>query len=51
MPPRSTTGAPGWRDELARLIATFPEIDPGSGMVGLRPARLRQLLDLPAEGR
>jgi hypothetical protein len=49
--PREAAADPTRRDELARLIATFPEIDPSSGMVGLRPTRLRELLDLPAEGR
>ena len=42
---RFTTG------ELARLIATFPEIDPASGMVGLRPERLRELLGLAVQDR
>ncbi|WP_147262035.1 SEC-C domain-containing protein [Blastococcus sp. TF02A-26] len=44
--PRQAAADPTRRDELARLIAGFPEIDPASGAFGLRPARLRQLLGL-----
>ncbi|MDQ3274346.1 MAG: hypothetical protein M3Q39_04770 [Actinomycetota bacterium] len=44
--PREAAADPTRRDELARLIASFPEIDPASGMIGLRPARLRGLLGL-----
>ncbi|HYZ38055.1 MAG TPA: SEC-C metal-binding domain-containing protein [Pseudonocardiaceae bacterium] len=46
--PREAAGDPTRRDELARLINSFPEIDPTTGMVGLRPARLRELLGLPS---
>ena len=49
--PRQAAADPTRRDELARLIATFPEIDPASGMVGLRPTRLRELLGLTAQDR
>jgi hypothetical protein len=34
------------RDEVSRLIASFPHIDPASGVVGLRPDRLSELLGL-----
>lgn len=44
--PREAAADPTRRDELARLIASFPEIDPSSGIVGLRPTRLRELLGL-----
>ena len=47
--PRDAAADPTRRDELARLIASFPEIDPASGAVGLRPARLRELLGLGAD--
>ena len=46
--PRQAAADPTRRDELARLIATFPEIDPASGMVG---PRLRELLGLRAQDR
>lgn len=46
--PREAADDPTRRDELARLIASFPDIDPESGMVGLRPERLRELLGLGA---
>ena len=49
--PREAAADPTRRDELARLIATFPEIDPASGMVGLRPERLRELLGLAVQDR
>jgi hypothetical protein len=49
--PRQAAADPTRRDELARLIATFPEIDPASGMVGLRPTRLRELLGLTTQDR
>jgi len=44
--PREAAADPTRRDELARLIASFPEIDPSTGIVGLRPTRLRELLGL-----
>ncbi len=46
--PREAAADPTRRDELARLIASFPDIDPAGGAVGLRPARLRELLGLSA---
>lgn len=42
--PREAAADPTRRDELARLIASFPEIDSSTGIVGLRPTRLRELL-------
>lgn len=48
--PREAAEDPTRRDELARLIASFPDIDPASGMLGLRPARLRELLGLGGGG-
>ena len=48
--PRDAAADPTRRDELSRLIASFPEIDPASGAFGLRPARLRKLLGLGADG-
>jgi hypothetical protein len=47
--PREAAADPTRRAELARLIASFPDIDPGSGAIGLRPARLRELLDLSTD--
>lgn len=44
--PWQAAADPTRRDELIRLIASFPEIDPASGAFSLRPARLRQLLGL-----
>ncbi|MDQ4104340.1 MAG: hypothetical protein M3186_11745 [Actinomycetota bacterium] len=37
---------PTRRTELDQLIASFPDIDASTGMVGLRPAWLRELLGL-----
>lgn len=47
--PREAAADPTRRDELARLIASFPEIDPASGAFGLRPTRLRELLGLASD--
>jgi hypothetical protein len=44
--PRDAVDDPTRRNDVARLIASFPEIDPGSGPFGLRPDRLRELLGL-----
>ena len=44
--PRDAPAGPTRRAELARLIDSFPELDPGAGAIGLRPARLRALLGL-----
>lgn len=44
--PRQAAADPTRRDELVRLIASFPEIEPTGGAFGLRPARLRELLGL-----
>jgi SEC-C motif len=44
--PRDAVDDPTRRADVARLIASFPEIDPASGAFGLRPARLRELLGL-----
>ena len=44
--PREAADDPTRRDDLDRLITSFPDIDPASGMVGLRPERLRELLGL-----
>jgi len=51
--PRDAPAGPTRRAELARLIdsfpeldPSFPELDPGAGAIGLRPARLRALLGL-----
>ncbi|MGH3900112.1 MAG: SEC-C domain-containing protein [Pseudonocardiaceae bacterium] len=46
--PRQATADPTRRDELARLIASFPEVDPSTGVAALRPHRLRTLLHLPS---
>jgi hypothetical protein len=46
--PRQAAEDPTRRDELARLIASFPDIEPTGGAFGLRPARLRELLGLAA---
>ena len=48
--PWQAAADPTRRDELARLLATFPELDPDSPFVALRPARLRQRLGLPPTG-
>lgn len=45
--PRQAAADPTRRDALIRLIASFPTIEPSSGAFGLRPDRLRALLDLP----
>jgi hypothetical protein len=44
--PRAAVGDPTRRDEVRRLIASFPEPPPGS--FGMRPGRLLELLDLDA---
>lgn len=44
--PREAAADPTRRAELVRLITSFPEIDSSTGMVGLRPARLLELLGL-----
>ncbi len=44
--PRDAVNDPTRRADVARLIATFPEIDPASGVFGLRPQRLRERLGL-----
>ena len=44
--PRDAPAGPTRRAELARLIDSFPELDPDAGAIGLRPARLRALLGL-----
>ncbi|MDN5930661.1 MAG: hypothetical protein L0I24_06310, partial [Pseudonocardia sp.] len=44
--PREAAADPTRRDELVRLIASFPEIDPATGAFGMRPWRLRELLGL-----
>lgn len=46
--PRQAAGDPTRRAEVERLIASFPEIETATGAFGLRPARLRELLGLPA---
>ncbi|MBW3640069.1 MAG: hypothetical protein KY451_09505 [Actinobacteria bacterium] len=45
--PIQAAADPTRRDALIRLIASFPTIDPSTGAFGLRPDRLRSLLDLP----
>ncbi|MGI9001646.1 MAG: SEC-C metal-binding domain-containing protein [Pseudonocardia sp.] len=44
--PRAAVADPTRRDDVERLIASFPEIDPATGAFGLRPERLRALLGL-----
>lgn len=44
--PRAAVADPTRRADVVRLIASFPEIDPATGMFGLRPPRLRELLQL-----
>jgi hypothetical protein len=44
--PRDAVDDPTRRADVARLIASFPEIDPTTGAFGLRPDRLRELLGL-----
>ena len=46
MRPRDAVDDPTRRDDVARLIASFPEVDPATGAFGLRPDRLRELLGL-----
>lgn len=46
--PRQASADPTRRDEVTRLIDSFPEIDPASGAFGLRPNQLRHLLGLTA---
>ncbi|MGH4015385.1 MAG: hypothetical protein ACRDSL_15960 [Pseudonocardiaceae bacterium] len=44
--PREAAADPTRRGDLVRLIDSFPKIDPTEGVVGLRPTRLRELLNL-----
>ncbi len=44
--PRAAVADPTRRDDVVRLIASFPEIDTSTGTFGLRPHRLRELLGL-----
>lgn len=44
--PREAVDDPTRRADVARLIESFPEIDPTSGAFGLRRDRLRELLGL-----
>ena len=47
LPPRQAAADPTRRDELRRLIASFPADDAvPEGAFTMRPARLRELLDL-----
>lgn len=48
--PRQAAADPVGREALVRLIASFPDIDPSGPAMGLRPARLRQLLGLDDAG-
>lgn len=45
--PREAAADPTRRVELDRLIASFPPVDAVAGQVGMRPERLRALLDVP----
>ncbi len=45
--PRQAAADPTRRDELERLIASFEQVAESDAVVGMRPARLRELLDLP----
>lgn len=45
--PREAVADPTRRAEVERLIASFPEVDPATGVFGLRPHRLMELLGLP----
>lgn len=44
--PREAAADPARREALERVIAALPKDDPTTGRLGLRPARLRELLDL-----
>jgi hypothetical protein len=44
--PRQAAGDPTRRDDLVRLIDSFPEPEPGSAVFSFRPDRLRKLLGL-----
>lgn len=46
--PREAAADPTRRAELDRLIASFPPVDAAAGQVGMRPERLRALLEVPA---
>ncbi|MDN5934080.1 MAG: hypothetical protein L0I24_23915, partial [Pseudonocardia sp.] len=46
--PRGAAADPTRRVELDRLIANLPPVDAAAGQVGMRPERLRALLDVPA---
>jgi hypothetical protein len=46
--PLEAAADPTRRDELERLIASFPPADFSSGIFSLRPDKLRERLDLPA---
>jgi len=45
--PRQAANDPTRRDDLIRLIDTFPEPEPGTVFFSFRPDRLRKLLGLP----
>lgn len=45
--PEQAAADPTRRDDLVRLIDSFPEIDPATGAFGLRPVALRARLGLP----
>lgn len=45
--PEQAATDPTRRDDLIRLIDSFPEIDPATGAFGLRPVALRARLGLP----
>ncbi|MDZ7731818.1 MAG: SEC-C domain-containing protein [Acidimicrobiia bacterium] len=44
--PRQAAADPTRRDALLRLIASFEDVDAPDGAITMRPARLRELLDL-----
>ena len=47
--PREAAADPTRRQELERLLATFPAPEPGGGWLGLRPERLRRELGLGSD--
>ncbi len=46
--PRQAAADPTRRGDVERLIASFPEIESSAPWIAMRPARLRELLDLTA---
>jgi hypothetical protein len=49
--PRQAADDPTRREQLKRLLDSYPKPEPGSAVFGLRPDRLRTLLGLAPDCR